>query len=211
MRTTYERERNKFTATIGKISGTSFSGYAVNSLCSAKLTDASNYEKDLKDEASKDNIFGYVHATNLAREGKNIVQEVITSFRNASCQLIDEEQRNLQRTIANVDSEVSNARPKDYDFIDMALSVAVLMGLLFLFLPGNIIGPVIVGIIILGFVTGGAILIVLLPPAKLFNLIRKMLWKSEASKAQSQKQILQHKISELQSVKNKIISFNVQE
>lgn len=208
----------------------------------AEAADAYNYEKDFNAEASKENIFGYVHAAKLAREGKNVIQSVVASFKSISSNLINEEQRKLEHsiatidseineirsTIANIDSEISSSKPRDYEATDLYMATALLIALLSIYIPGNIIRiivTVIVGIIILYALTGGAIILLLIPPAKLVYFVRKIIWKTEESRAQSrkqqlrqtvgtkaepQKQQLQQKISDLQAIKSRIASFTMQ-
>lgn len=207
----YENEKANFEAALKKTRETSIDRYAVNALCSSQLNDADDYKKNIITEASKDNIFGYVYAAKAARDGKNIVQSVVSSFQTASSTLIDEEQRNLRSTISNIDTELSNSKPKDYEFIDMVLGIAIVIALIVVFVPSNYIGPIIGGVIVLSILTGGATIIALAPPAKLVYFIRQILWKSGEGKAQSQKQQLQQKISELQAVKGRIISFTLKE
>jgi hypothetical protein len=204
----YEQEENNFKGKLYETEETAIDKYAVKNLCSEQLVVARNYEKQFSAEASKDNIFGYVHATKLAREWKPVIRSVIASFQQISLKLIDDELKGLQNavsdvdsgigkiqsTIADVDSEISKTRPKDYEFIDMAIGVALIVILLVIFLPGNIIGGVIAGIVILSILTGGATILILIPPAMLVNLIRGIIWNTRKAKAQSHKQYLRETI-----------------
>lgn len=239
LKITYEQDKDTFEITLKKIKGTVLDGYAVNSLCSDQLKDAYNYESDFNAEASKNNIFGYVQAAKLAREVKHVIQSIVSSFKMASSNIIDEEQRKLQQaianidseinniksTIANIDSEISSSKPRDYETIDIVLGGALLAVLILTNIPANYVGAVIGGVIVLSILTGGATILVLIPPAKLIYFVRKIIWKTEESRAQSrkqqlrqtvgtkaepQKQQLQQKISELQAVKSRITSFNFQ-
>ncbi len=212
LKITYDQEKNKFDTSLKKIKETAINGYVVDRLCPEQLTTAYNYENDFKREASGDNIFGYVQASKLEREGKNVIRNVVTSFHKVSSQLIDEEQRNLQNSIAAIDTEISEARPKhDYELIDMVIGGALLLVLLLIFLPEKVVGGVIAGLVIVGIATGGLTLLVLYPSAMLVYFIRKSLWAAKESNAKPKKQQLQQKISALQAVKGRIASFTVQE
>lgn len=206
----YDNEKENFQAALKKTRDSSFDSYSVSSLCSAQLKDADAYSSNLVAEASKDNIFGYVYAAKLARDGKNIIQSVVTSFQASAGKLIDEEQKALRGTIASVESEVSNSKPKDSELIDMVFGGAALIGLLSLFVPADIIGGLIVGFAILIAATGKLTLLVLLPFAKMSYFIRKSMWALEESKAKSKNRTLQEKISDLHAIRSRISSFTIE-
>ena len=104
------------------------------------------------------------------------------------------------------------------------MGAVLLIALLAITIPQHIY-TVIAAIIILGILTGGFVaMLVLAPPAILICFIRKMIWKSEESSAESRKEQLrqtvgkkantkkqqfQQKITELQAVKSRISSFNI--
>lgn len=240
LKLTYEQEKNNYVITLNKVKNTDINGYAVNSICIEQLDYANKYENEFNNEASKENIFGYVQAANLAREGIKVIKSVVASFQSLSSNIINEEQRKLEAgindigteinkihsTIANIDSTINSSKPKDYETIDIVLGGAILAGLLLINIPANAIGPVIIGIAILSGLTGGLTILILIPPAKFIYFIRKIIWKTEESKAQSrkqqlrntigtkaepQKQQLQQKINELNTIKNRIASFAMPE
>ena len=240
LKATYEKEKNTFEIILNKIKETVLGGYSVNIICSKQITDVCNYEKDFKAEASKKNIFGYVHAAKLAQEGKHVIQLVATSFKRISSNLIDEEQRKLERAIAaidseineirstikDIDSEISNPNHKDPDGIDFALSCLLSIVLFLLIIPADYVGYAFWGFVVLNLFTAGLPLwLGLYVIAKAICFVRKSIFKTEERKAQSrkqqlrqtlqgkaepQKQQLQQKISKLKAVKSRITSFNMQ-
>jgi tetratricopeptide (TPR) repeat protein len=198
----FEEELGKFTATTSQLRSAAIDKYAVSSLCVEELSAISHYEKGFRDEAEKNNIFGYVQATHLVREGKGLLRKVVSSFQQASGKIISDEQGGLNRAIADIDSEMSKSEPMQYNKINLVLTAISLSIALFLFTPLSAwnIFSLIAGIVITIFII-----------CVLVRSIRKMFfWKSKANQANSQKQQLQEKISELQSIKNQVSAFNVQ-
>ena len=80
----YEQEKTNFEIGLNKIKKTSMEGFALGRLCDKELKNANNYGKNFDSEASKETIFGYVHATKLAKESENIFRPVISSYQKIS-------------------------------------------------------------------------------------------------------------------------------
>lgn len=233
----YEQERNTFNTSLNRIKDTTLYGYDVNSLCSEQLKVAYNYAKKFDDEAIKNNIWGYEHAAKLAQGGNPVIKSVVDSFKKEVSWLIDEDQQKINADINNVDLEIIDIKKNiadiefevtkgksqfDSSIIDLILGSVVLVPLLFMiFRPDTALG-IIVGIVILGLLSGGVVTIPIALPS---YLIRKSMRNQEISNMQEQQNKLKNdieneleakkrhmlqKIKELEDMKSQIASFILQ-
>ena len=191
--------------------------YSIENLCPEQITAAETYEADFKQKASGNTIFGYVHAARLAHDGNHVFDAIVNSFRQSSVNLINEELRNLDNAISAINIEVEKGKPdRDFENIDMIIAgafLAILIIPLVVQLPTSFAEFTVADWLIVGFapfVFTPVGFVVLALPAMLVHIVRKFLWAERESDANLKKQKLQQKISELKTVRDKILEFTAQ-